>query len=106
MALSRDVQRALAYGGNATVVTALVVLLVGALYGVADRNRVTVDLSEGQENTLQIDTLNKLELLEGDGQRVTVTAFSNQEGKRDTYVKDREIKDRVDDTEEPLGALL
>ena len=49
MALSRDVQRALAYGGNATVVTALVVLLVGALYGVADRNRVTADLSEGQE---------------------------------------------------------
>ena len=93
MALSRDVQRALAYGGNATVVTALVVLLVGALYGVADRNRVTADLSEGQENTLQIDTLNKLELLEGDEQLVTVTAFSHQEGKRDTYVKDREVKD-------------
>ena len=93
MALSRDVQRTLAYGGNATVVTVLVVLLVGALYGVADRNRVTVDLSEGQENTLQIDTLNKLELLEGDEQLVTVTAFSHQEGKRDTYVKDREIKD-------------
>lgn len=93
MALSRDVQRTLAYGGNATVVTVLVVLLVGVLYGVADRNRMTVDLSEGRENTLQIDTLNKLELLEDEGQLVTVTAFSSQEGKRDSYVKDREMKD-------------
>ncbi|MED5372558.1 MAG: Gldg family protein [Myxococcota bacterium] len=93
MALSRQTQRALAYGGNATLVTVLVVILVGVLYGVADRHRVSWDLSEGHENTLQVDTLKKLELLQEDNQLVSVTAFSHQQGKRDTYIKDREVKD-------------
>lgn len=97
MALSRGNQRRLAFGGNATLVTAIVVVLVAVLYGVADRNRVRVDFSEGKTNELQADTLRKIQLLDADGEEVRVTAFSSQEGKQDSYFKDRAIKDLLNE---------
>lgn len=97
MAISRGVQRRLAYGGNATLVTVLVVVLVVVLYGVADRNRVRMDFSAEKTNQLQVDTLRKLELLDADGVEVQVTAFSSQEGKQDSYFKDRALKDLLNE---------
>ena len=99
MALSRALQRRLAHGGNATLVTAMVVLLVGLLYGVADRNRVRWDLSSEAANQLQEDTLNKLSLLDEAGVAVDVYAFSAQAGKDDAYFKNRAMKDLLDQLE-------
>lgn len=93
MALSRQLQRRLAYGGNATLVTLLVVALVGVLYGVADRNRVRVDLSQDAVAQLQADTLKKLALLDEAGEEVVVTAFTSQEGKPDTWFRNRAMAD-------------
>ena len=75
MALSRAVQRRLAHGGNATLVTVMVVIIVGLLYGVADRKRVRWDLSGDGGNQLLEDTVRKLELLDATGQEVQVIAF-------------------------------
>lgn len=97
MALSRQMQRRLAYGGNATLVTLLVVALVVVLYGVADRNRVRVDLSQDGTAQLQQDTLKKLSLLESEGEEVQVTAFTSQEGKADTYFKNRAMQDLLNE---------
>lgn len=93
MALSRSLQRALAHGGNATLVTVLVVVLVGVLYGITDRNRVRWDLSADATNALQDDTLKKLSLLDEDGVQVEVTAFTFQEGRADSYFKNRAMQD-------------
>jgi len=93
MALSRNLRRSLAHGGNATLVTVLVIVLVGVLYGIVDRNRVRVDVSEGGTNELQDDTLKKLSGLDEEGERVEVTAFTFQEGKKDTYFKNRAMQD-------------
>ncbi|HJN76183.1 MAG TPA: DUF4350 domain-containing protein [Myxococcota bacterium] len=93
MALSRNVRRALAHGGNATLVTVLVVVLVGVLYGIADRNRVRIDVSESGANQLQKDTLKKLGGLDEEGELVQVTAFTFQDGKKDTYFKNRAMRD-------------
>ncbi|MCB9745248.1 MAG: Gldg family protein [Alphaproteobacteria bacterium] len=93
MALSRQTQRRLAYGGNATLVTAIVIALVVVLYGVADRNRARVDFSADGDNELQADTLRKLQLLDTEGEEVEVVAFTAQEGKSDSYFKNRALKD-------------
>ncbi|MCP4803887.1 MAG: hypothetical protein GY884_00930 [Proteobacteria bacterium] len=93
MALSRSLQRALAHGGNATLVTVLVVVLVGVLYGVADRNRVRWDVSADATNALQDDTLKKLSLLDEEAELVEVIAFTYQEGKNDSYFKNRAMQD-------------
>jgi hypothetical protein len=90
---SRELRRRAAHGGNAVLITVLVIVLTGVLYGVADRNRVRVDLTEEGANSLLADTQKKLELLEKDGELVTVTAFTAQEGKADSYFKNRAIKD-------------
>ncbi len=89
----RQLQRRLSHGSNATIVTVLVVALVVILYGVADRHRVRVDISSDQANTLLADTLKKLSLLDGEGQEVRVTAFTAQQGKKDSYFKNRALKD-------------
>ncbi|MCB9760453.1 MAG: Gldg family protein [Alphaproteobacteria bacterium] len=93
MALSRQLQRRLAYGGNAMLVTAMVIALVVLLYGIADRNRIRYDVSAEGDNLLQADTLKKLSLLDREGQTVQVTAFTAQEGKKDSYFKNRALKD-------------
>ncbi len=91
--MKQSTRRLLAYGSNATLVTIMVVGALVAVYGIADAYRARVDLSEGAQNTLQADTLQKLSLLDQDGERVVITAFTNQRGKEDSSFKDRAIAD-------------
>jgi len=93
MAVNRELQRRVAHGGNAVLITVLVIALVVVLFGVADRNRARVDLTAEGSNSLLEDTQNKVQLLEKDGEIVTVTAFTAQEGKADSYFKNRALKD-------------
>lgn len=91
--MKQSTRRILAYGSNATLVTAMVLGVLVALYAFADAYRARVDFSEGAQNTLQSDTLQKLSLLDQDAEAVTLTAFSHQRGKDDTAFKDQAVKD-------------
>lgn len=91
--MRQSTRRLLAYGGNATLVTAMVLGLVVVVYLLADRYRARTDWSEGASNTLQSDTLAKLALLDEDARPVTITAFSAQRGNPDAWFKDRALKD-------------
>ncbi len=97
--MKRSLKRRLSYGSNATLVTLFVVALVMVLYGVADRHRVRWDLTEEGANLLQRDTLNKIRLLDEVGQQVDVTGFTHQSGKKDSYFKNRELKDLLEELE-------
>jgi hypothetical protein len=97
MALNRNLQRRLAVGSNATLVTFLVIAAVVVLYLIVDRFRVRVDLSADQESVLAEDTRNKLHLLDQDGQTVVITAFSAQRGKKESYFKDRQLSDLLEE---------
>lgn len=97
MALNRNLQRRLAVGSNATLVTAIVVAAVVVSYLIVDRFRVRVDLSADQGSVLAADTRNKLGLLDTDGQPVTITAFSAQRGKKEAYFKDRQLQDLLEE---------
>jgi hypothetical protein len=97
--MNRSFARKLSYGSNATLVTLLVVALVVLLYTVADRHRVRWDLTEGGANALQADTLHKLALLDSAEQQVDVTAFTHQQGKKDSYFKNRQLRDFVEELE-------
>lgn len=91
--MKQEWRRRLTYGTNAVFVTGLVVGVLVVLYLLADAYRVRWDFSAEAGNTLQADTVKKLALLDADGETVTITAFSNQRGKDDSYVKDRAIED-------------
>jgi hypothetical protein len=91
--LSHQLQRRLSHGSNATIVTFLVVALVVLLFGVADRHRVRLDVSIDRSNTLLENTQKKLSLLDSEGLEVRVTAFTAQQGKKDSYFKNRALKD-------------
>jgi hypothetical protein len=91
--MKQSLRRRLAYGGNATLVTVIVIVVFGLLYVLSDQYRVRWDFSEGSSNTLQPDTLSKLRLLDADGAAVTITAFTAQSGKEDAYFKNREVRD-------------
>lgn len=97
--MKRSLKRRLSYGFNATLVTVMVVALVVVLYGVADRHRYRWDLTEESENQLQRDTLHKIELLDVAGEEVAITGFTHQAGKKDTYFKNRELKDLLEELE-------
>lgn len=97
MALNRALQRRLAVGSNATFVTLLVVVMAGVAYLLVDRFRVRVDLSADQQSVLAADTRNKLRLLETSGEPVVITAFSAQRGKKESYFKDRQLQDLVEE---------
>ncbi len=97
--MNRSLKRRLSYGFNATLVTAMVVALVVVLYGVADRHRVRWDLTEESANQLQRDTRHKIELLDIAGEPVQITGFTHQAGKKDTYFKNRELKDLLEELE-------
>ncbi|MFH1468234.1 MAG: DUF4350 domain-containing protein [Pseudomonadota bacterium] len=97
--MNRTLARKLSYGSNATLVTLLVVALVVLLYTVADRHRVRWDLTEAGANALRQDTLHKLALLDAAGQQVDITAFTHQQGKKDAYFKNRELRDFIDELE-------
>jgi hypothetical protein len=91
--MKQSTRRLLAYGSNATFVTVFVVGMLVMLYVLADAYRARVDFSEGAQNTLQADTLQKLSLLDQDAVEVTITAFSHQRGKDDSPFKDRAVED-------------
>ncbi len=97
MAVNRALQRRLAFGSNATLVTVLVVGTIIFGWLIADTYRVRLDLSADQGSTLLADTRNKLRLLDADGGAVTVTAFSAQRGKQDSLFKDRELSDLMEE---------
>lgn len=97
MAMNRNLQRRLAVGGNATMVTVIVVVAVLVVYLIVDRFRVRVDLSADQGSVLAADTQNKLRLLDTDNAPVTVTAFSSQRGKKESYFKDRQLQDLLEE---------
>ncbi len=95
--MRRSLKRRLSYGSNATLVTLFVVAVVVVLYGVADRHRVRIDFTAESANLLQRDTLNKIRLLDEDGQTVRLTGFTAQSGKKDAYFKNRELKDLLEE---------
>ncbi|MEE2749888.1 MAG: DUF4350 domain-containing protein [Myxococcota bacterium] len=97
MALSSQTRRRLAHGGNATAVSAMVVILVGMLVGLAQRHPVRWDFSEDAANQLQQGTIHKLELLDESATEVRVTAFTAQQGKTDSYFKNRALKDLLEE---------
>ncbi len=91
--MKQSTRRLLTHGTNATLVTVMVVGVLVLLYVLADQFRARADLSEGAQNTLQVETLDQLRLLDDLGGAVTVTAFTAQRGKDDSYFKDRAVKD-------------
>ncbi len=93
MALNRTLQRRLAVGVNATIVSALVVAALVFVWLIAERFRVRFDLSADQDSVLAPDTVQKLRVLERAGAPVVVTGFSAQRGKRESYFKDRQLQD-------------
>ena len=97
MAMNRTLQRRLAVGSNATLLTVIVIAAVVVVYLLVDRFRVRLDLSADQSSVLAEDTRNKLRLLDGDETAVTITAFSAQRGKKEAFFKDRELQDLVEE---------
>lgn len=91
--MKQSTRRLLTYGSNATLVTGMVIAVVVLIYVLADLYRVRVDLTEGSSNTLQVETLEKLRLLDQDGEEVVITAFTSQSGKEDSWYKNRAVKD-------------
>jgi hypothetical protein len=91
--VKQSTRRVLAYGSNATLVTLMVIAVMVALYALSDAYRSRIDLSEGAQNTLQPDTVQKLSLLDQDAEEVTLTGFTHQRGKDDSAFKDRAVKD-------------
>lgn len=96
MALKQS-QRRLAAGSNALLVSAFVLACACVGYLLADLRRVRADLSADQGSVLLADTRTKLALLDQGGARVTVTAFSGQRGKKETYFKDRALEDLLEE---------
>jgi len=97
--MKRSLKRRLSYGFNASLVTVMVVAVVVVIYGVADRHRVRWDLTEESANLLQRDTMHKIELLDVEGEQVEITGFTHQAGKKETYFKNRELKDLLEELE-------
>lgn len=97
MAMNRNFRRRLATGSNATLVSAMLIAIVGVGYALLNPYRVRIDFSMTHESTLMADTRNKLRLLEQDNIPVTLTAFSAQEGKREAYFKNRQLQDLVEE---------
>jgi len=91
--VSQSTRRMLAHGTNATLVTGMVVVVLALVYLLADAYRQRFDLSEGASNTLQVETLEKLRLIDQDGQEVMVTAFTSQRGKEEAPFKDQAVED-------------
>jgi hypothetical protein len=91
--MKQSTRRLLAYGSNATLVTVMVLIALVGIYLLAANKRVRVDMSEEGRNTLAVETLEKIQLLDMDGLPVKITAFSFQRGKEDSAFKDRAVKD-------------
>jgi len=103
--VKQSTRRLLAFGSNATLVSTMVLAVMVLLYVLADSRRIRVDLSEGASNTLQAETLQKLSLLDSDGQSVIITAFTSQRGKEESPFKDQAVEDLLKALDE-RSALL
>lgn len=93
MAMTPNQRRKLAHGSNALIMTTFVVMLIGLLVGIADRNRVRFDLSSDSATGLSAESLQKLEMLRTLDAQVRITAFTYQDGKSGSYFKNRSLKD-------------
>lgn len=91
--MKQATRRLLAHGTNATLVTVMVIASLCLLFVLADATRWSVDLSEGASNTLQAETREKLNLLDQDGQTLTITAFTSQAGKEEAPFKNQAVED-------------
>jgi hypothetical protein len=95
--MKRSLRRRLSFGSNATLMTLFVVAILVVLQGVADRHRARWDLSADASSALQPETLNKLRLLDQAGEKVRITGFTAQSGKKDSYFKNRVLEDFLDE---------
>ena len=68
-------------------------MVLAALYLLIENNRVRWDMSEDSQNTLAVETMEKLRLIDLDGQPVQITAFSFKRGEPDSPEKDRAVKE-------------
>ncbi len=91
--MRQSTRRFLAYGGNATLVTVMVIAVLMLLQALSGTYKTRIDLSADGDNTLQSDTLAKLRMLDDAAQPVVITAFTAQRGKEGTYFKNRAVKD-------------
>ena len=96
MAMSPNLRRKLAYGSNAMLMTVLVVILVGMLVDFVGRHRVRIDLSADGRAGLEAETTQKINLVLSKNQELKVTVFTHQEGGKDSYHKNRFLKDFVE----------
>jgi len=96
MAVSQR-QRLLTAAANSVLVSLVVIVAACVGYLLVDLNRVRFDLSADQGSALLADTRTKLSLLDRDGIAVSVTAFSGQRGKKESYFKDRALQDLLDE---------
>jgi hypothetical protein len=103
--MKQSTRRLLAHGTNASLVTVMVIGVLAMVYALGDAYRWRVDLSAEAVNTLQPDTVQKLRLLDQDGEKVVITAFTHQRGKDDSYFKDRSVKDLLREIGEQSTAV-
>ncbi len=96
--------RRVAAGANATLTSVLVVVALVFVYLIADRFRVRVDVSIDQASVLAPETRQKLALLEK-GPPVTLTGFSSQQGRPDAALKDRQLRDFLQELDERSTAV-
>ena len=91
--MKQSTRRLFAYGSNASLVTFFVLVALAAIYLVLENNRVRLDMSEDSQNTLAVETMEKLRLVDLDGQPVQITAFSFKRGEPESLEKDRAVKE-------------
>ena len=96
--------RRLAAGANATMTSALVLVALVFVYLLADAYRVRVDLSVDQSSVLAPETLQKLTTLDK-GPSVTLTGFSSQQGRPDAALKDRQLREFLQELDERSTAI-
>ena len=61
--MKQSTRRLFAYGSNASLVTVLVLMALAGLYMLAENKRVRLDMSEDGQNTLAVETVEKIRLL-------------------------------------------
>lgn len=91
--MKAGLQRRLATGTNALLVSLMVVVIVVLLVDQAARHRMRFDLTSEGEATLQPDTLATLALADSQDELVFVTAFTSQRAGAESYFRDRTMRD-------------
>ena len=106
LAMKQSTRRLLAYGSNASLVSVLVLIFLVGIYLFADHKRIRIDMSESAENTLSVETLEKLQLLDLEGESISITAFSFQRGAEDSAFKDRAVRDLLREIGFQSGSMI